>query len=175
MSVRDTTPPRFDRLPDAVAGACHEVPPPETLVATDACAGEVPVAFVEQPLPGACEDSYRLGRRWTAEDRCGNVAAHSQVVAISDDLAPAVDALLELFGGFERQSLQVVCSAEDNCDPAPTLEAALAVVQHDVDADGQCVERRERVRVNCGQLVEIRLLAPAWSARPPAARGQRPA
>ena len=62
----------------------------------------------------------------------------------------------------------MVCSVTDDCDPDPLLEALLLVSYHEVTPDGDCVEVIDEVDVECGEIVEIQLVAPPCPALPPA-------
>ena len=62
----------------------------------------------------------------------------------------------------------VQCSATDNCDPNPATSAVIVVTNHDVpQQNGPCVLRIDRYPVNCGDTIDIHLVAPPCPAKGP--------
>jgi hypothetical protein len=108
------------------------------------------------------------------------------VVTVVDTTPPAPLAVLEPLAALPPISagvphsvcsapagrgFRVVCQATDRCDPAPGTAALLRASHHDVlDKDGPCLPRTDEIPVACGEVVEVRLLAPVCPARPRAPR-----
>lgn len=123
ISVQDVTKPVFTFLPADVTVSCESVPPLETPVVADNCAGAVALQYDgETRTNGPCPDTYTLLRRWTATDVCGNVQTAEQSITVVDDTKPVFT--------FVPTNVTVNCNAlppvgtpegTDNC-------ASLAVV-----------------------------------------------
>ena len=88
ITVRDLTAPTFASVPAAVSVTCAEGLPADQPAVSDACDADVAVVETTQRRPGACPSAYELVRTWTATDACGNAATASQVVTVTDDVAP---------------------------------------------------------------------------------------
>ncbi len=87
--VSDNSAPEFSSLPADFEVSCDEaVPAPPVLTAFDSCSGDAEVFYSEVETAGDCESSYSITRTWTAEDDCGNLATHTQVVNVVDNTAP---------------------------------------------------------------------------------------
>ncbi len=99
VSVFDATKPVFANVPVNVSVSCNEALPTAEPSVSDNCDTDVDIVLDEARQEGSCPQTYRLLRRWTATDHCGNVATASQVVTVQDGEAPVfadVPADLEL-------------------------------------------------------------------------------
>ena len=93
ITVSDEEAPVFnEELPADVTVECHEVPEAATLTASDNCT-EVVVLFTEDTLATGCDNVYTLTRTWVADDGCGHSVSHSQIVEVTDTLAPEFSGL----------------------------------------------------------------------------------
>ena len=179
LTVLDTTPPVLLNVPPNATLECDAVPLPAPVTAVDNCDLAASVDFCEERTDGVCEDSYQLTRTWTGTDRCGNAASEVQLLDVEDTTPPVPMAALEptvprspqspgsACSPLARRTFQVVCSATDNCDPAPGLNARLLVTNHAVGATESCSDEPAEVPVECGEVVEIQLIEPPCPADGP--------
>ena len=109
IEIVDTLAPTFvEGLPGDTLVQCHDVPAADVLTATDLCQ-EVDVLFSEDTtMSGNCPQSYTLTRTWSVADACGNATAHTQVVTVTDTLAPTID--------LPAMDLTVECDGMGNTD-----------------------------------------------------------
>ena len=123
VTVRDTEAPVFAFVPQAMSIACSEALPTEAARATDDCDEGVTVEETRERRDGACAGTYELVRLFTATDACGNSATASQVVSVSDEVAPT-------FAGVPADVV-ISCgdalpttapTASDDCDATPAVE-----------------------------------------------------
>jgi gliding motility-associated-like protein len=86
MAVKDVVAPQFSSIDqDIVITTLDDYPAVPSIIATDACDGNVEVTFVESPDTLTCGST--LYRVWTAVDDCGNVSVLSQSITLSCDCA----------------------------------------------------------------------------------------
>ncbi len=155
VTVRDTKAPVFAGVPASIDISCDGVLPLSEPTASDNCDKQVSIAETTRREPGTCTDSYRLIRVWTATDNCGNSATASQVVTITDKVAP-------VFAGVPA-AVTISCDATlpsaspkvtDNCDND------LAINETQSRKPGLCPEAYEIVRLwtatdNCGNTATV--------------------
>jgi len=73
ITFADSTPPSFNRTPVGRTLTCDEgLPPAESLVATDTCAGNSPVDVQTTAIPNACTALNGVEYVYSASDPCGN-------------------------------------------------------------------------------------------------------
>jgi hypothetical protein len=118
---------------------CDDVPPPpppcpDMPVAVDNCTDDVTITYVDEMIPGDCENEYVVIRTFTATDDCGNTATATQTITVVDTTAPVFT--------FVPEDVSVAClddvvlemaTAEDNCGEA-------VVTYNDVITDEICVD-----------------------------------
>lgn len=88
ISIYDTTPPVLSEGEPDTTVACHEVPSPAILNATDNCQDHISVQMSEDSyfeFPNFINVRY-----WETMDNCGNEAEYVQTVTISDTAAPVL-------------------------------------------------------------------------------------
>ncbi|WP_222614436.1 gliding motility-associated C-terminal domain-containing protein [Chitinophaga cymbidii] len=143
VTVEDRTKPVFfTPTPADTAVDCNAIPAPPVMMAKDNCTDtlNVNIAYTQEhiDITGACANNYRLLRRWTATDECGNATTVIQVIDVRDTTKP-----------------QFVSAAPAdttvNCDAIPA--------QPDIDATDNCsvtaniavvaAERRENIPDAC--------------------------
>merc|ERR1712038_1703401 len=116
VTVHDDTPPTMpDPKPDEEV-ECDQIPPPETLFATDDCSYGVEVKYTESVEPGTCDNDYVIVRKWEAHDACGNPVSKEQRIDVTDKTPPTIN--------FGDEDVVVPCddipvmrtyTPEDNC------------------------------------------------------------
>ncbi|MFZ4544240.1 MAG: hypothetical protein ACOYOA_09345, partial [Saprospiraceae bacterium] len=146
----DTTKPVLSNVPANVTLECDMAMPTSKPTASDICDGTLNPVYSEQFVPGICENSYQLIRRWVATDRCNNSISAQQVVTVRDTKAP-------LLAGIPA-NVTVECNnvpnpgtptATDNCD------ATVDITYAQTRTNGNCVDSYTLTRTwtatdNCG-------------------------
>ena len=150
ITIRDQKAPTLAQVPANVTVSCSAVLPKGAPVASDNCDPKPTLTLAESTRPGNCPDRFDVIRTWTATDACGNTATASQVITVTDDVAP-------VFGPLP-QNVQVSCdaalpntkpTATDDCDK----DVNVGVTQ--TTRPGACANGYEIVRLftatdNCG-------------------------
>jgi gliding motility-associated-like protein len=135
ITVADTVAPVAPQAPANVTLACgSEVPAMVSLTATDNCGDQITVEGVDSTVAGQCANSFVTTRTWTFTDACGNESSVSQIITVSDTVAPVVPqapADITLSCGGEVPAM-VSLTATDNCGTEITVEGI------DTTVDGQC-------------------------------------
>ncbi len=126
VTVQDTTKPVFafpnGRPADATV-SCDAIPAVPVVNATDNCspANGVTVTLRTDTLrtPGACANSYRLRRTWTATDLCGNSDTFVQTLTVEDRTAPVftMPTPADTTVNCDEIPAQPDLAAIDNCSP----------------------------------------------------------
>ncbi len=86
----DTTNPVLHNIPADTNADCSQIPGvPTSVFATDICDNSVTVEFEENTeIIDAC--TYKIIRTWTATDDCENSVSQSQIITVTDELAPVI-------------------------------------------------------------------------------------
>ena len=103
---------------------CDNIPPPETLTASDNCDGDVPVVFsqVSTKDESACAGEYTITRTWTATDCSGNTASHVQTITVQDTSDPVLSGVpADVIVECSAVPPPAIVTATDNCDPNPVV------------------------------------------------------
>jgi hypothetical protein len=85
------------------------------------------VTFEETEQPGACPQEKTITRTWTATDDCGNETVLSQIITITDDVAPTVNCPanltlnLDIYGNASLSLGDINFTYSDNCAPQNQL------------------------------------------------------
>ena len=108
-------------VPDDASGQCDEdVVAPAAVTCDDNCDGDITPVFSETDT-GTCPRT--IVRTWTCTDTCGNEVSESQTIIIDDTIAPTVSCPADMSGTCGNE-FHVVITADDNCDPDPTIICA---------------------------------------------------
>ena len=112
----------------------------DNVTALDNCDGQVEVTFDESQTPGECE-GFTIIRKWTAIDKCGNVAEATQTIIVADVRPPSIT---NLPADITLECDEVYPPAEptvsDNCDEEVELTWA------EVITPGNCLDAYSLVR-----------------------------
>jgi hypothetical protein len=160
IMVVDTTTPMILGVPEDDQVECDEVAEPASPNAVDNCDPEPGLFFEETRLAGPCEDTYDLTRTWTAIDRCGHLAAETQMIEVSDVTPPDLTCDFELVEDPYQQDegndefYAVRYDGFDNCDTDVEVNGFLNVY----GTDESCDEDPDFIGypVQDGDLVEFR-------------------
>ena len=109
--------PVLSDTPADITVECNNIPPAVIVTAESNCAGTVQVDFVENIIPGSCEDNYTIERTWSIPSGCGNGVSHTQLITVQDTQGPimaGIPANLNVACGNVPSPAQPV--ATDNCD-----------------------------------------------------------
>ncbi len=92
FTVIDTLAPVFSYLPQDTTVRCDAIPPND-VIATDICDGELEIEFFEFSSQSdnemACRFSeYTIQREWIVADACSNQSIHTQTITVIDTVAP---------------------------------------------------------------------------------------
>ena len=135
VAVADTTPPILEGASPSRTVECDSVPTPDSVSATDACAGSVAVTFDESQTAGACPGNYTLTRTWTASDNCGNSTSVTQVLTVEDTTDPVlVGVPTNTSAKCDAVPAPATVSATDNCSDG------LQVTFNETRTDGECMD-----------------------------------
>nr|WP_294936760.1 gliding motility-associated C-terminal domain-containing protein [uncultured Flavobacterium sp.] len=118
ITVSDETAPVVPEAPANVSYSCAgEVPRAVTLTAVDNCSGNIDAEGVDVIVKGDCPNSLNITRTWTFVDACGNSSSVSQVITVSDEIAPAL--VTEVMPEFNVTCTEFVAPGpltfNDNC------------------------------------------------------------
>jgi hypothetical protein len=86
ITVTDNQAPSFDFLPENFSSACGDLPVPYQMTASDNCSAIPEIEFSEELLGEGC--MRQLRRTWMAQDYCGNITYHVQLIDLVDSGAP---------------------------------------------------------------------------------------
>ncbi|MCK7555213.1 gliding motility-associated C-terminal domain-containing protein [Chitinophaga sedimenti] len=121
VTVQDTTRPVFTSpiMRDTTVN-CNEVPTWPVVTATDNCNPNgvtITTSQTKQFLSATCSNNYRLIRRWTAKDECGNTAIMQQIITVQDTTRPtfSIAAPRDTMVNCEAVPALPVVTATDNC------------------------------------------------------------
>jgi hypothetical protein len=153
ITVVDTTDPIVVTEPADASYLCEDVIPYLEPTFTDNCDDELVVVYNET-IGGGCP--YTITRTWTATDDCGNSVVATQVITVTDNVAPTF--------GVVEPFIQVSCEdideyilvAFDNCD----AEVEVTILEENVFSGG-CYFYAYRTWLatdNCGNTATVQQL-----------------
>ncbi|MFC4511297.1 hypothetical protein ACFO28_13360, partial [Flavobacterium buctense] len=140
ITVNDNVAPTFVQVPPVnTVATCNNIPDPAVLTAIDNC-GSANVTLNEAIIQGSCPSSYQIVRTWTATDACNNTASVSQIITVSDTLAPTfVDvAPANTTASCDNIPSAAVLTAIDNCGAA-TVTMSQTTIQGNCPSNYQLV------------------------------------
>jgi gliding motility-associated-like protein len=175
IAVQDVTKPVFTFVPANTIVNCDAVPAVGTPTASDNCAANVSINFVnELRTNGACPDKYTLTRQWMATDACGNTQMATQTLTVQDVTNPVFT--------FVPANVTLTCesippagapTATDNCDASASITYNGEVRTNGACPDTYTLTRRWTATDNCGntttttQLLTIQdVTAPVFTSVP---------
>jgi hypothetical protein len=144
ITVTDTTAPILANIPSNVSVLCSAIPlPPASgvVTATDNCSTPSVSASVDVITPGSCSGSFIITRTWTATDQCGNSATASQIITVSDYIAPVLSGMpFNTTVQCNAIPAAATVTATDNCD------VNLIITLNEISIPGSCPNTYTLVR-----------------------------
>ncbi len=149
VKVSDTTAPVFtEGLPEIeIAVSCDTIPVAAVLTAKDNCDLEVTVNYSEEikNQNASCTSNYTIVRNWTISDCSGNSTTHSQIVKVSDTIAPVFNESLpeaEIATSCDAVPEAAVLTATDNCDSSVVVNYSEEIQ----DQNASCISNYTIIR-----------------------------
>ncbi|WP_143097909.1 gliding motility-associated C-terminal domain-containing protein [Chitinophaga sp. CF118] len=127
ITVRDLTPPVFTATqPANISVDCDKIPAKTDLTATDNCTpGTITVTPVDSiaTIAGACAQNYRIIRKWTATDMCGNTTILRQTITVQDTSRPvfSIPQPANVTVDCDKVPALPTVTATDNCSATVTV------------------------------------------------------
>ncbi|PWA06090.1 gliding motility-associated C-terminal domain-containing protein, partial [Flavobacterium psychrotolerans] len=126
INVIDNVAPVAPVAPANLTVTCpSEVPPANSLTATDNCEDQITVQGEDAITPGNCPNSFIITRTWIFSDACGNTSSTVQTINVIDTMAPVfaeLPAPITISCPAKPEFTQA--SAIDNCGGGFTLTFA---------------------------------------------------
>ncbi|MCF8280049.1 MAG: DUF11 domain-containing protein [Bacteroidales bacterium] len=120
IEVNDAEPPVIAGTPANLTLHCgDQVPAAIMLTATDNCTAHLQVDMVETTTATPC--GQEILRTWTSTDACGNSSSVSQLISLTDDLAPTAIEPVDLTVDCGGLPPAVTPVFTDNCDQNLTV------------------------------------------------------
>ncbi len=121
VQVIDDVAPNILSAPvDLLVTCAEEVPAPLVAIAYDECSGLMRSAGISTTQPGACPNQFVIERTWTFEDACSNVSSISQIITVSDTIAPELTVPAQVEFTCTLGEL-AEATAVDNCLETPVI------------------------------------------------------
>ncbi|MFN0016601.1 MAG: HYR domain-containing protein [Saprospiraceae bacterium] len=157
--VFDFTAPQIT-CPADITVACDVATHPDSLMlhatATDACDPMPTVVWDDAETTAPClnDTLSAITRTWFAFDVCGNVAVCHQVIALIDNVAPAITCPADTVINCEVNPIPAntgTPTVSDNCDAAPVVSVLNDnTVQHPLCPQAKTISRTFLVTDHCG-------------------------
>ncbi|NMH29154.1 gliding motility-associated C-terminal domain-containing protein [Flavobacterium silvaticum] len=91
FTITDTEAPVAPQAPENITLSCAgNVPAPLTLIAIDACSGEIAATSTDTVVTGECVNNFVINRTWTFTDDCDNSVSITQTIIVNDTEMPVV-------------------------------------------------------------------------------------
>jgi len=153
ITVVDTTDPIIVTEPADAAYLCEEEIPYQVPTFTDNCDDELTVVYNEV-ITGDCP--YTHTRTWTATDDCGNSIVATQIITVTDNVAPIFAPIPAFIMVSCDEIDEYIVVAYDNCD----MEVEVTVLNETIFSGG-CLFYAYRTWLatdNCGNTATIQQL-----------------
>jgi hypothetical protein len=153
ITVTDTTDPIIVSEPADASYLCEDEIPYLVPVFTDNCDYDLTIVY-EEVISGDCP--YTHTRTWTATDDCGNTVVATQVVTVTDNVAPYFGAVAPFIQVSCEDIDEFVIVAFDNCD----AEVQVTVLNEQIFSGG-CYFYAFRTWLatdNCGNTTTVQQL-----------------
>lgn len=134
IDVIDNTLPSLTTAPADLTIECGTpIPAPATLVATDNCDANVEIVFTQDSVNVVCNAyAYKLIRRWTAIDDCGNTRTRAQNIQVRDTQAPTFTGAPAQLTVSTNDGDPNACQAPVNLNLAPFIQDCNAFADLDI-------------------------------------------
>jgi len=159
IHVVDTTAPSLVIPPDQSLGCYMPGPAPFTGDATamDNCDLSPIITYSDEITVGSCSQNLTLHRTWSASDMCGNSTSQIQTISYGDVTAPDLDLPSDITVScdvdcYEDLSEVGEGSADDDCDPLPTITFTDQITSGSCD-DSYTITRTWTAEDACGNAI----------------------
>ena len=155
--IRDITKPVINNVPKDTSFYCNvsTLPVvPNNITATDNCTQNLTVNFVQSVDSGPCGPSTQITRTWSAQDNCGNLQVKTQIILITDTLAPVLSGIVPPDVTVNCENIPLPpplsgFSAIDDCD------ANVSIILKEINNASSCnggftLQRLWIAQDNCG-------------------------
>jgi hypothetical protein len=172
ITVKDSTAPLLEGVPDITTVECDDIPEPPEVTAIDNCDSDLEVTYTETRQDGYCPNSYTLTRTWTVTDLCGNSASDSQTIFVEDTTPPVLNGVPDdVTVECDQIPKKPTVTATDNCDTS-TIE----VIYSEKRTDGKCPNTYVLTRTwtatdDCGNQVAASQIIHVQDTKPPILSG----
>ena len=147
MCIRDRS-----ATPANTTADCNNIPAAATITASSSCIANVNVNFVENIIPGACENSFTIERTWSTDAGCGNGVSHTQLIEVSDTQAPILAGIpADLTVDCDAAPAPATPTASDNCDANVDITFNESVAQNGCET---IITRTWTATDNCGNATD---------------------
>src|SRR5690606_8706563 len=152
INIIDEVNPTFTFVPANYTASCETTLTFAPATATDNC-GIAIVTEVRDTTDGACANEFSILRTFTATDLCGNTATATQIITVTDEVAPTFT--------FVPSSYSQVCNTELTFAPATATDnCGIATVTEVRDTtDGVCANEFSILRT-CTEIGRAHVLTP---------------
>ena len=150
FTIVDTEGPTFTSTPSNLELSCNDEVPMGSVEATD-CGAVTISEPADEIVAGSCGTSYTIMRTWVAEDACGNVSEHTQVIMIVDNEAPEFTSFPADVTYTYGDDVEVVePTASDDCNE---VSISYSDVQDNSDVEITVITRTWTATDACGNSV----------------------
>jgi hypothetical protein len=117
ITVQDTEAPTFSGCPGNATVNCDAIPPEATVTASDNCTPALTVVFDADTtyVDGSTHCFERITRTWTAADALGNQGVCTQVITVTDGVAPVITGPGNQTHFWTDGPVTLQVQATDNC------------------------------------------------------------
>ena len=169
LTVIDTTAPFFTMVPDDITVSCEDIPTVGDPEALDNCASAVSISYTgDLRIDGACPDTYKLLRSWSAQDSCGNIATTIQTITVRDQTPPVfISVPADETVSCDAVPAPAAPTATDNCAANVSI-----VYNGETRTDGNCpnsytLSRSWTASDNCGNTSIVTQILTVQDVTPP--------
>jgi large repetitive protein len=156
ITVQDNIQPDISCPADITVSCASDIPVPdiEAIVVTDNCEGDIEIVVSEDIVTDSiCPGQFVTERVYIATDACGNSASCSQIITVSDDLAPEItcvgDITVSCAGDIPLPDVSMII-ATDNCEGDVTVTVEADVISGEECINGYTISRTYIATDACG-------------------------
>jgi len=147
--------PILTNLPNDVTVECNNVPAPANVGISSNCIPNIQLVFIENIIPGDCENNYTIERTWGTgiATGCGSSVSHTQYITVEDTQAPIIAGIptnMTVNCNQVPNAIQPIVT--DNCDTDVTIDFGEITTQNGCET---IITRTYTASDNCGNTNEV--------------------